>query len=74
MFNLSESDADTVCHAKAKQRGQRTFTLVEQDISSARTIAFWILENINTSPREKLVQALNDALDMRDYPNKKFPD
>lgn len=74
MFQLSENDADTKVHAKAKERGQRTFTLVEQDCTSPETIAYWILKNILTAPGDKLHDALEHAIQMRSYPNKKFPD
>lgn len=74
MIQLSENDHDSRCHAKAKQRGQSTFTLVAQDKSSPRTIAFWILENIETCPPEKLRLALEDALRMREWPSRKNAD
>lgn len=38
MLQISESDADSQVHAKAKQRGQKTFTLVEQDRTTVKTI------------------------------------
>jgi hypothetical protein len=53
MYQLSENDPDTQCHAHAKQRGQETFTLVEQDITSVRTIAHWIYENIGQASEAK---------------------
>lgn len=74
MYQLSENDADTTCHARAKQRGQRTFTLVEQDASTVETIAYWILKNINTAPPKKLRDALEDCIAMRDFPAKKAAD
>ena len=74
MYQLSEQDADTKCHAKAKQRGQATFTLVAQDKSAPSTIAYWILANIETAPEAKLREALEDALNMRQYPNRKSAD
>jgi hypothetical protein len=74
MYQLSENDSDTQCHAKAKARGQRTFTLVEQDASSVKTIAHWIYLNIETAPPEKLHEALDDCIAMREFPNKKNAD
>jgi hypothetical protein len=65
---------DSKCHQKAIERNQQTFTLVEQDRSSPRTICFWILENIETAPREKLVDALLDAITMREAPLRKNAD
>jgi len=65
---------DYECMKKAQQRGDETFTLVGQDRSSPRTICFWILENIETAPPQKLVAALNDAIRMRQQPNRKNAD
>jgi len=65
---------DYECHKKAVERGQQTFTLVAQDRSSPKTIAFWILENIETAPAEKLHEALFEALIMREHPNRKNAD
>ena len=67
MYQLSETDSDTAIHARAKDRNQRTFTLVEQDRSSVEVIAYWILMNIHTAPAEKLYRALNTCLEMREY-------
>jgi hypothetical protein len=74
MYQLSENDSDTRVHAKAKQRGQSTFTLVAQDYTAPATIAFWILQNIETAPPAKLREALEDALNMRDFPKRKRAD
>lgn len=74
MYQLSEKDGDTQVHAKAKARGQRTFTLVEQDATAVKTIAHWIYLNIETAPAEKLHYALEDCILMRDFLNKKNPD
>lgn len=61
MLQLSEDDHDTQCHARAKRRGQKTFTLVEQDRSSPMLICEWIKLNIHTCPYNKLVEALQSA-------------
>ena len=74
MFQLSENDGDTKVHAKAKARGQRTFTVVEQDATAVKTIAHWIYLNIETAPPAKLREALEDCILMRDFPNKKNAD
>jgi hypothetical protein len=65
---------DQRCFAKAQQRGDETFTLVGQDRSSPRTICFWIMENIETCPAGKLIQALQDAIKMRGLENRKNAD
>jgi hypothetical protein len=65
---------DDKCHLKARERGQRTFTLVEQDLTAPRTIAYWILENIETCPRQKLHLAIDDACDMRAAKFRKLAD
>ena len=62
------------CRQKAIARNDLTFTLVGQDLSSPRTIAFWILENIHTAPAEKLQSALTKAIRMRSLPNRKPAD
>jgi hypothetical protein len=76
MIQVSEEDSDVACFTKAKKRGEQTFTLVQQDKSSAKTICFWIMENIETAPKHKLLEALDDAIKFRDFnPNrKKFAD
>lgn len=73
-MGVGDNSRDATCFAKAQQRGQHTFTLVAQDISSPRTVAYWILENIEKAPAEKLREALEDALIMRAHPNRKVPD
>lgn len=65
---------DTRCFAKAQSRGDETFTLVGQDRSSPRTICFWIMENIETCPAPKLLQALYDAILMRSLSGRKNAD
>ena len=71
MLMVSENDRDSICHAKAKQRGQKTFTLVEQDITAPGVICDWISRNIYTCPKEKLREALEAAIAMRDSDVKK---
>ncbi len=74
MHLLSENDRDTNIHARAKQRGQRTFTLVEQDASAVETIAEWIKLNIRTAPGPKLHDALETCIEMRAFPGQKNAD
>jgi hypothetical protein len=70
----AEKDKDRNCFVRAKQRGQLTFTLVAQDITAPTTIAEWIKLNIETAPAEKLREALDDAIAMREWPNRKNAD
>ena len=65
---------DEIVQYKAKNRNDITFTLVGQDLTSPRTIAFWILENIETAPEEKLVHAVRVAVNMRDKFGRKQAD
>lgn len=65
---------DKRCQENANKRGQVTFSLVEQDVTSPRTIAYWILENIESAPAAKLYDALESALVMREFPNRKRAD
>jgi hypothetical protein len=64
---MHQLNTDAQIHARAKERGQRTFTLVEQDRSSVEVIAYWILMNIHTAPSEKLHDALDVCLEMREF-------
>lgn len=65
---------DDGCYSRARARGEQTFTLVARDKSSPRTICFWIMENIETCPEEKLIDALMDALAMRQNLHRKTAD
>jgi len=69
-----QKQRDNECHAKAVARGQQTFTLVGQDLSSPKVICEWIKENIETASREKLVEALLTAITMRETVNRKTAD
>lgn len=44
---------DYDCFHRARQRGDVTFTLVGQDMTSPKLIVLWIAENIETIPAEK---------------------
>jgi len=65
---------DAAVFDKAQHTGEQTFTLRAQDRSGAKTVAFWIMENIETAPEEKLRHALDDALRMRKWPTRKTAD
>lgn len=65
---------DMNCYEKAMSRGQKTFTLVEQDMSSPFVIIEWIKCNIMTCPAQKLRDALESAIAMRDFPKRKLSD
>jgi hypothetical protein len=56
---------DNQCYTRAFERDQMTFTLVEQDVTSPRTILFWIMENFTTCPVPKLRDAFETALGMQ---------
>jgi hypothetical protein len=73
---IAKNTKDDNCFIKAKARGQRTFTLVEQDMLSPAVIGEWIkLALINGTSAEKIHQAVDDAIAMRDSKiGKKMPD
>lgn len=58
--------ADIKCQNKARERYQLTFTLVEQDMTSPHVILDWIKYNFKTCPNEKLIEAFECALAMKD--------
>lgn len=70
--NAAKEDAG--CYARAKKRGQQTFTLVAQDVTAPAVICEWIKNNIDTAPPAKLIDALMDAIAMRDYAPRKCAD
>lgn len=74
MFQVSEDDKDARVFVRAKQRNQTTFTLVAQDETSPKSIMFWIMENIETAPDEKLRDAFERAIAMRKHPARKRAD
>ena len=57
---------DYKCFEKARAAGEMTFTVRERDITAPLTILRWIELNFATCPREKLLDAFHDALNMRD--------
>lgn len=75
MAERSKADlADRACYEKAVARGQATFTLVAQDASAPEVVCDWITRNIYTCPADKLREALERAIEMRDYPTHKVAD
>lgn len=62
---------DNKCFEKAQGAGETTFTVRERDYSAPQTILAWIGLNFNTAPREKLLDAFERALHMRDSPRPK---
>lgn len=69
-----DNSYDQNCFEKAQRRGDLSFTLVGQDLSSPETIAYWILKNIETAPEAKLQEALSKAIRMRVLPDRKSAD
>ena len=67
-------EQDSSCYQRAQARGHLTFTLTGADLSSPKTICFWIMENIETAPFEKLIDALQHALIMRATLHRKHAD
>lgn len=59
------SESEKECFVKAIDRGQHTFTLVGQDLSSPEVVCEWIKQNIKTAPVGKLKDALEIAMIMR---------
>jgi hypothetical protein len=73
MYNIPETP-DGKCFVKAINRGQRTFTVVEQDRTAVSTIAHWVYLNIHTAPPDKLHEAIDCCIAMRSFANKKAAD
>jgi len=57
-----------------RQGDEEVFPLLGHDFSSPSVVAFWILQNIDTAPAEKLREALACALKMRQTPGRKVAD
>lgn len=74
MVYMVDEDKDSTCYAKARRKGEQTFTLRSQDKSAPATICKWITANIETASPEKLHEALDSALKMRDWKNRKAAD
>ena len=75
MIQLSENDKDTQCHAKAKARvpeNLHTRSAGPERGSNYRLLDF--AQHRHTCPAEKLHQAIDDCIAMREFPNKKNAD
>lgn len=68
-----DDNFDSDCFREAQERGQVTFTLVAQDVTSPAVILKWIEENLNTASDDKLREAFEKALLMKNYPQRKYP-
>ncbi len=53
-----------ICIQKAYD-DERLFVLMARDITSPKVIGEWIKENIGIQPREKLIEALDAAIEMQ---------
>ena len=62
------------CRETADREDLVRFTLHSKDLTAPATIAAWIAFNILTAPAEKLIDALECALEMRENPDKRMPD
>lgn len=65
---------DDSTHEKGKANGEQLFTLRSQDLTAPSTIAWWILQNIEHAPEDKLRHALEDALRARKWPTRRYAD
>ena len=65
---------DWSCFEKGKAKGEQLFTLRAQDSTTPTVIAFWIMQNIENAPADKLRHALEDAIRARRWPMRKRAD
>ena len=70
----NDKKQDNGCFERAAARGDATFTVVGQDLTSPAVICEWIKLNIETAPAWKLEDALRKALLCRNNPNRKHAD
>lgn len=70
---MATKRAGCSCYENADQ-DEPLFVLRAQDVTAPRTVAQWILENIEHAPREKLHEALECAIAMRSWPKRKQAD
>jgi hypothetical protein len=66
--------SDKAVLEKAQARGDETFTLVGRDQTSPKVICEWIKLNIETCPEDKLREALERAIKMRNIPSRRYAD
>lgn len=62
------------CLSRADELEVERFTLHAQDFSAPTVVVEWIKQNIETAPERKLRDALDCALRMRQYTNRKNAD
>lgn len=65
--------ATDTCLKKAKD-DEMLFVLRAQDRSAPKTVLHWIAENFETTSDDKLREAFETALVMKNYKNRKNPD
>jgi hypothetical protein len=65
---------DAECYEKAKAKGERTFTLRAQDMTSPAVICEWIKLNVECTPAKKLHEALDAAIAMTQHTERKLAD
>jgi len=70
---MATKENDT-CRETADRDDLERFTLHAKDVTAPKTICSWIRDNIETASPEKLHDALDCALRMRDYEFRKSPD
>lgn len=61
------------CLAKAAD-DEPIFVLRGKDVSSPKVVLHWIAKNFDTCPDEKLREAFEHALVMKNYPGRKTAD
>jgi hypothetical protein len=64
---------DDTCIAKAADN-EMLFVLRSQDITSPQLVLEWIKLNFETCPEDKLREAFNCAIEMKNWPNRKKAD
>ena len=55
-------------------KDEEIFVVRAQDVTAPKTVALWIVENIYTAPADKLIEALECAIKMRNHPRCKRAD
>lgn len=73
MEKLKEINFDDSCLSKAKDN-EMLFVLRGQDMTSPQVVLEWIKVNFNHLPEDKLKEAFNCALKMKETKGRKMPD
>lgn len=71
---LGRDLSDATCYSKAVAKGEDTFTVRSQDYTAPSIVCEWVKQNIYTCPADKLREALERAIKMRDWPSRKTAD